>query len=164
MKKIILIVLIFYNISLFGQSSSKLYETGAEYAENGDFVNARKYFEEVIKISPYFCLGHYGLGKLNLYDGGDLEIAERELYAATQLDKKFAKAHFYLGVAYMLREKNLYAIQSFKKAYDYDKSYFHALYNIGAIYDSMGHPFKSVYYYKKYYEELEKDKSDFFEF
>lgn len=164
MKKIFLIILLIFNLRIFAQSSTQLYETGASYAKSGDFENASKYFKETIKISPYYCMGHYGLGKLNLYNGGDLKVAEKELLLATKLDKRFAKAHFYLGVAYMLREKYLYSIKSFKKAYESDKSYFQALYNIGAVYDLMGHPFKSYNYYKKYYVELEKEKSDFFEF
>ena len=49
------------------ENSSELYRAGTEEALSGNYENAEKIFNEVIRLSPDFVLGHYGLGKLYLH-------------------------------------------------------------------------------------------------
>jgi tetratricopeptide (TPR) repeat protein len=144
-------------------NTSELYITGADFAVDGNYIEAERVFKQVIRLSPYYALGHYGLGKVYMYQGGNMRNAIRELKIAVDLDNRLAKAHFYLGVAYYLSEEYALAVTSYKKAFEIDERYVEALYNIGSIYDFMGHPSKSLIYYKKYLDEklLEEEYFDY---
>lgn len=164
-KNLILILTIFiYSFSIFAQNSTQLYNNGVELAKSGNYIEAEKNFVNVIKMSPYYCLGHYGLGKVLMVYKKDLDAAEKEFKIAVKLDSKLSRGHFYLGMIYMFQKKYVYAIKSFWKSYETDDECIEALYNIGSIYDIMGHPFKSRFYYQKYYNEKNKVEEDIFDF
>lgn len=139
------------------QDSSDLYIEGAALAANGQYEEAIQVFHRVIELSPYYALGHYGLGKIYLYYGDGLDLAVKELKLAVLLDDRLAKAHFYLGMAYYLNKQYAYAVTSYKRSYQLDDRYLEAIYNIGSIYDFMGHPNKSLLYYKMYLDEKERE-------
>ena len=83
-------------------------------------------FRKVVEISPYYCLGYYGLGKACLYRGGMLDEAIRNLQTAVKLDRRLVRGHFYLGMAYFMARRYMDAAFSFKSAYAYDDSYIDA--------------------------------------
>ncbi len=160
MKKIIITIMCFFMVSqISAENSSKLYLDGEKLALSGKIDEAKKIFERTIELSPYYCMGHYGLGKVYLYDEYNMELAIKEFRAAVQLDQSFAKAHFYLGMAYMFDMKYVAAIKSFAEAYNKDKSYIEALYNIGVIYDLTGDSVKSAIFFEKYKQKLKEDNS-----
>ncbi|HOU83978.1 MAG TPA: tetratricopeptide repeat protein [Spirochaetota bacterium] len=130
------------------ENSSELYRLGEKEAISGNYDNAEKFFNEVIRLSPSFVLGHYGLGKLYLYKEGKTNEAEKELEKACILDKHFSKAHFYLGLSYFYQKKYIAAIHAFNEAYNTDKTCIESLYNIGVIYDLMDNSLKSKKYFK----------------
>jgi len=130
------------------ENSSELYRTGEKEAILGNYDNAEKIFNEVIRMSPSFVLGHYGLGKLYLHKEGKTHEAEKELKKACELDKHFSKAHFYLGLSYFYQKKYIAAIHAFDEAYNTDKTCIESLYNIGVIYDLMDNSLKSKKYFK----------------
>jgi len=130
------------------ENSSELYRTGEKEAIEGNYENAEKIFNEVIRLSPSFVLGHYGLGKLYLYKENKASEAEKELKSACELDKHFSKAHFYLGLSYFYQKKYIAAIHAFNEAYNTDKTCIESLYNIGVIYDLMDNSLKSKKYFK----------------
>ncbi|MBN1499271.1 MAG: tetratricopeptide repeat protein [Spirochaetes bacterium] len=163
-KFVILLVVAVFSGNIFAENSSDLYKKGAELASSGNFPEAKKIFERTIELSPYFSLAHYGLGKIYLYDGNDIETAIKELKTAVQLDNSFSKAHFYLGMAYMLDRKYVPAMKSFAAAYDRDSSYVEALYNIAVIYDLIGDSVKSAVYFDKYKRKLKEEQINFTEF
>ena len=143
------------------ENSSILYAKAATMAQGGDVEGAIPLFRHVVELSPSFVLGHYGLGKAYLCVDGRLDDAVKELKVATTCDRKFAKAYFYLGIAYMFRRNYDWAIDSFRDAYLADRSFVEALYNIAALYDKMGHPFKSKKFFHDYYSAIKGDNEPF---
>ena len=130
------------------ENSSELYRAGTEEALSGNYENAEKIFNEVIRLSPDFALGHYGLGKLYLHKEGKNYEAEKELKRACELDRHYSKAHFYLGLSYFYQKKYIAALHAFDDAYNTDKTCIEALYNIGVIYDLMDNSLKAKKYFK----------------
>ena len=115
----------------------------------------------VFCAATILVLGHYGLGKAYLYVDGRLDDAVIELKKAVECDRSFSKAHFYLGMAYMFRKDYASAIDSFHQAYLVDRTCIEALYNMGAIFDFMGHPFKSKRYFGEYRAAKQGDNEPF---
>ena len=64
----------------------------------GKYADAADVFRKVIAISPWYALGHYGLGKTSLYLPGEMDDAIKELRTAVELDPELARAYFYLGM------------------------------------------------------------------
>ena len=143
------------------ENSSLLYKKAADMAYSGDVEGAIPLFKKVTELSPSFVLGHYGLGKPYLYVDGRLDDAVIELKKAVECDRSFSKAHFYLGMAYMFRKDYASAIDSFHQAYLVDRTCIEALYNMGAIFDFMGHPFKSKRYFGEYRAAKQGDNEPF---
>lgn len=158
----ILIYLVFFplkNLSSI-ENSAELYKKGARLAIKGKLDNAIDIFKKVIRISPHYCLGYYGLGKAYLYKHGTIDEAIKNLKQAVRLDRNLPKGHFYLGIAYFLSEKYEYALHSFNNAYKYDDSCIEALYNTGVIYDILKKYYKSNLYFKRYLDEKIKKDED----
>ena len=142
------------------ESSSELYQKGARLAISGDLDSAIPVFRKVIGLSPSYCMGHYGLGKAYLYKHGRLNEAVKHLKASVQLDRKFVKGYFYLGIAYFLARNYLHAAQAFKTAYNLDDSYIEALYNLGVVYDIMDNKYASQVYFTKFFDKKVKKEED----
>ena len=156
-----LLLFIFNHHSVFGRpNSSLLYKKGATLAINGEIDKSIKVFKKVVAISPYYCLGHYGLGKAYLHKEGKISDAIKHLKKSIFLDKKFVKGYFYLGVAYYLNENYIQSIHAFKKTYDKDLTFIEALYNIGAVYDLIDKNLESRTYFNKYYREKYREDED----
>lgn len=126
-------------------------------ALNMQFEEAAEKFKRSIELSPYYVLPHYGLGRCYLNIDGKRKEAIREFKIAITLDKNFSSSYFYLGMAYMLEQQYAYALTAFQKAFHYDSTRIEALYNIGAVYDLMGHPNKSLHYYDRYLRTKKTD-------
>ncbi|HRX14696.1 MAG TPA: tetratricopeptide repeat protein [Spirochaetota bacterium] len=157
MKRFILLFLFIFSQIEAAENSTLLYYQGRELALNGDIEAAAEKFKQSIKLSPYYVLPHYGLGRCYLNMEGKRKEAIRELRISIKLDKKFSPAYFYLGLAYMFEKQYAYALNQFKNALLYDNTRTEALYNIGAVYDLMGHPNKSLLYYDQYLRAIKTD-------
>jgi len=142
------------------ENSTELYRKGAKLAVNGELDKAIPVFKKVVEISPYYCLGHYGLGKAYLYKPGMIGDAIRHLKTAVELDRKFVKGYFYLGIAYLIAKKYPLAGRAFKLAYTYDDTYIEALYNIGVVFEIMDRSYQSTVYFNKYLDEKAKEAED----
>ena len=142
------------------ENSTELYRTGARLALGGQLDKAIPIFKQVVEISPYYCLGHYGLGKAYLYKRGMLDEAIKQLRLSVQLDRKLVKGYFYLGIAYLLAKKCGAAARAFKTAYSFDDTYIEALYNIGVVFDIMDKSYDSGVYFNKYINEKMKVEED----
>jgi tetratricopeptide (TPR) repeat protein len=64
---------------------------GVEYAENGQFVEARSSFEEAVRLMPHESVNHSNLG-FSLAVAGDYNSAEQEARTAIQLDPTNTRA------------------------------------------------------------------------
>ncbi len=142
------------------ENSTELYEKGVAMARDGRFDEAIEVFRKVVSVSPWYSLGHYGLGRSYLHKEGMQDDAIRHLKRAVALERDFARGHFYLGMAYFLSEKYVYALHAFREAYKYEETLIEALYNMGAIYDMMGKSYESIIYFRKYKEEKEREEED----
>jgi len=144
------------------ENSTELYERGASLAKKGNMNEAVRIFKEVIRISPSYSLGHYGLGKSYLFFDDRQADAVRHLKICVTLDRSLAKGYFYLGMAYYFSDDYVRSIHSLKTAYTKDQSLVAALYNLSIMYDIINRKYQSLVYYRKYIEELEKDEDDVF--
>lgn len=144
------------------ENSSLLYKKGARLAKAGKINESIKVFKRVVALSPWFCLGHYGLGKAYLHRRGHNKEAIKHLKKATELDRTHAPSYFYLGFAYFLGNKKIHAITSFQRAYDMDESMVEALYNIASLYDMMGNTLKAHLYFRQYRVARERGEDEIF--
>lgn len=142
------------------ENSTELYRTGARLAIGGQLDKAIPIFKQVVEISPYYCMGHYGLGKAYLHKFGMLDDAIKHLSRSVQLDRKLVKGYFYLGIAYLLAKKYRAAARAFKTAYSFDDSYIEALYNIGVVFDIMDKSYEANVYFSRYLNEKVKEEED----
>jgi tetratricopeptide (TPR) repeat protein len=159
---ILILLPLFWGINPAGarENSTELYKEGSRHAINGDIDGAIPIFKRVIAISPFYSLGHYGLGKAYLYKPGRIDDAIKHLRRAVTLDKKLSKGYFYLGLALMFNRSYIHAIHSFSNAYKYDTTSIEALYNIAVIYDMMESQHRANKYYEMYLYQKTKENSD----
>ncbi len=141
-------------------TSSSLYRQASSLAQKGKIDEAIPLFKRVIQINPCYTKGHYGLGKAYLYRENTVTLAIKHLGLAVSMDRKNAKAYFYLGIGYMIHEKYVPAIHAFADAYRNDSTMIEALYNIGAAYDMMGNGVKAKFYFDKYIQRKEGEEID----
>lgn len=142
------------------ESSSDLYRKGARLAIDGQLDKAIQVFSRVVEISPYYCMGHYGLGKAYLHKYGMINDAIRHLRTAVSLDRRYVKSYFYLGMAYFIAKKYTEAARAFKAAYDQDDTYIEALYNLGVVYEIMERSYQSSVYFSRYLGEKTREEED----
>jgi tetratricopeptide (TPR) repeat protein len=158
---VIALIVVLQNGISGAENSSELCRQGFALASRGDIDNAIPLFERAAQLSPRFALAHYGLGKSYLYKPEKIKDAAKELRLAVDCDHKLARAYFYLGMAYMFLKKYDYSISAFYSAYTVDKTYKEALYNIGAVYDIMGHESKSMRFFREY-QRVSRKGNDLF--
>jgi Flp pilus assembly protein TadD len=71
---------------------------GVEYAENGQFAEARNSFEEAVRLMPHESVNHSNLG-YSLAVAGDWNSAEQEARTAIQLNPANTRAKTLLELA-----------------------------------------------------------------
>jgi tetratricopeptide (TPR) repeat protein len=143
-------LLVIASQALAAENSSAIYRQAIRAASAGRIDEAIPLFRKVIQLSPRSTLGHYGLGRSLLYRGETVQDAIKHLSLAASLDRKNAKAYFYLGIAYLFDEKYIPAIHAFSDAYRADSTMIEALYNTGVAYDLMRDYKKASLYFEKY--------------
>lgn len=144
------------------ENSSELYARGARLALDGQLDKAILLFKRVVEISPYYCMGHYGLGKAYLYKYGMTDDAIRHLKRAVNLDRRLARGYFYLGMAYHMALKYPQAIHAYRSAYQFDDTIIEALYNLGVVYEIMEKSYESGLYFRKYSDAKAGEDEDIF--
>lgn len=142
------------------QNSTELYSRAAAQARGGDIDGAVSAFREVLEVNEYYALGHYGLGRALLYKEEKLNEAIRHLRLSVTYDRRLARGHFYLGLAYMLAGKYENALHAFANAYEYDREILEALFNMAVIYDLMKVDYKADRYFQWYVYEKRKQELD----
>ena len=148
--------------ALSRENSTEIYGKGARLALDGQLDKAILLFRKVVEISPYYCMGHYGLGKAYLYKYGMLDDAIRHLKRAVTLDRRLARGYFYLGLAYQMARRYPQAIHAYKSAYQFDDTIIEALYNLGVVYETMEKSYESGLYFTKYGEAKMGQEEDIF--
>ena len=145
-------------VSEAGENSTELYNRGVKLVREGKLDEALEQFNRAAKISPYYALAYYGIGRVYMQKNGEIDKAVKNLEKSVYLDSKFSRGYFYLGLALMFSGKYPQAIHAFDNARRYDKTLIEALYNIAIVYDLMDAKSKSRLYFEKYKKEKKKLK------
>ncbi len=124
----------------------------------GQHDEAIKTFKDVISKSPYYCLGHFGLGRAYMFKKGMIKYAISHLKYSVELDRSFTRGYFHLGIAYLFAKKYTAALYNFELAFRNDESYVEALYNIVILYERLGKWQLSRAWYAKYLESKSRKK------
>jgi len=149
-------------LSAADKNSTEYYNEGLEYAKSGRLELAEQSFKKTIEVNRYYCLGHYGLGRVYMYRPDTMDRAIVHLKKAVELDSDYAPAWFYLGLAQLVTGKYVDSIHSFGSAFEKDNRFVESLYNIGTVYELLGDDYKAFYYYRKYlYQKKILDSSSF---
>lgn len=152
---LLLVLLLCGVTSAAEKNSTAYYNEGLEYAKSGRLDMAEQTFKKTITVNKYYCLGHYGLGRVYMYKPETMDKAIIHLKKAVELDSNYAPAHFYLGIAQLITEKYVDSIHSFNNAFEKDNRFVEALFNIGTVYELLGDDYKAFFYYRKYLYEKE---------
>lgn len=147
------------------ENANELYDRGAQLARTGSYADAIPVLEKAVMLSPYWSTARLALGRVYLSSDipDHINKAIEQLKIAADYDKRSADAWFYLGMAYQLKGDYPHAITSYYQAYTIDDTYIAALYNIGSVYDLMGHRSKAVLFYKRYLD-AKKIEEEYFNF
>lgn len=158
----ILLLLVIFSpaVALGSENSSELYQKGVKEFQQGNIEQAEALFRKVILISPHYTLGYYGLGRVYLTREKDMSQAVKMFRKSVNLDRRYARAWFYLGMASYLDNRFMEALHAYKEAYRLDSSQVEALYNMGVIYDRMNRTWHASYYFRRYKDEKQKEESD----
>lgn len=147
---------------VFSENSTFYYNRGVESFKAGSMTDAETNFKKAVEVNPSYTLGHYGLGRVYLLRKDKVSEAVRELKISVSLDPGLARGWFKLGLAELVSGKYMDSLHSFKEAYDRDKTFIEALYNMGVIYDLLGDEYLAFTYYRQYYRKTKGLKDDFF--
>ncbi len=158
---IIFIIFIFARCTLYAENSTFYYNKGVESFKSGNYADAEIDFKDAIQVNPSYTLGHYGLGRIYILQKGKAPDAIKHLKLSVSLDPGFVKGWFQLGLAELISGKYLESLQSFKQAYEKDKTLIEALYNMGVVYDLLGDNYTAFTYYRLYYRRVKGERDDF---
>lgn len=163
MKKPVLMLLIFLSFQciVYAENSTSFYKKGVESFKAGNITEAEQNFKKAVEANPSYTLGHYGLGRVYIKQKGRIPDAIKHLKHSVSLDPNFSRGWFKLGLAEFLSGKYIDSIHSFREAYDRDKTFVEALYNIGVIYDLLGKEYTAFTYYRLYTVKIKGEKSAF---
>lgn len=157
----IMIFLFLLQITVYAENSTFYYNRGVELFKAGNLSEAEQSFNKSLEINPSYTLGHYGLGRIYMRQKGKVPDAIKHLKRSVSLDPGFVRGWFKLGLAEMLAGRYVESLHSFREAYDRDKTFIEALYNMGVIYDLLGDDYIAFTYYRLYYKKVKGEKSAF---
>ncbi len=115
----------------------KRFQQGLAFRKKGNTRQARKRFEQVLKLQPKHLESLLLLGA-DAYDNGDLRKATNLFRKATKADPKNAAAYFNLGVSLSDQQEHKAAIQNYDKAIKIDSSHANAYNNRGVSQQALG--------------------------
>ena len=138
------------------------YTTGMAYLETGEHENAERCFQAVLEINPLHAPSYVGLGHVYL-KRGHLKQAEKAFRKAfrkaLRKRKNYAPALNGLGMVFRDTDKMRdWAIKYFRSAYQADRGYVEAYYNLAQTYREIGDT-KELDTYKKLVK-VDPDHSD----
>ena len=120
-----------------GHETAKAWFQRALALEEDSPEEARRAYEEVIRLQPAMTDAHINLGLLH-HDLGGLAEAERCYRTALEFEPKLALAHFNLGVVLEDQQKKSEALAAYKQALEYAPDFFEAHCNLAQLYEKLG--------------------------
>ncbi len=140
------------------ENSTELYNKGRESFRAGNMADAESYFKQSVAANQYYCLAHYGLGRVYLSSRGKINDSIIHLKKSVHLDQSFGKGYFYLGMAQLFSGDHIGALHSFEKAYSTDSTLTESLYNMGVIHEYLLKDYRAFTYYRAYFKAIGKKK------
>jgi tetratricopeptide (TPR) repeat protein len=98
---------------------------------------ARRAYEEAIRLNPALADAHINLGLLH-HDLGNLIEAERCYRRALEFQPTLALAHFNLGVVLEDRQKKSAALKAYQEALKHAPGFLEAHCNLAQLYEKLG--------------------------
>jgi tetratricopeptide (TPR) repeat protein len=120
-------------------------------AQAGNLNGAAEHLDRAIELEgskPGVAVPHYLRGKVAL-EQNDYVKASAEFQAAIKARANYAEAWLLLGVARRARLDDAGALNAFRRAAELNPQDFHALYELGSEYLSLGKPQTAVVYLKR---------------
>lgn len=102
------------------------------YIREGDFDNADRALQQVIKLESDYAPAHFLLGYVR-GKRGDLEMAERAVHRCLQLDNRQIRAWFYLGLLRTKRGNPEDAALAFRAVVNLEPDHPHAWLNLAHV-------------------------------
>ncbi len=138
--------------------SDSLYQMGMQLSEQDSLAAAVGQFQAVIKLNKKHAPAFVGLGHVYL-KRGNLKDAEKAFRKALRKQKDYPPALNGLGLVFRNSDKTLdWAIGYFRSAYQADRSYVEAYYNLAQTYREIGNT-RELDAYKKLVK-VDPDHSD----
>jgi tetratricopeptide (TPR) repeat protein len=107
---------------------------------------ARRAYQEALRIRPDFADAHINLGLLH-HNAGELAEAEACYRQALRAEPKLALAHFNLAVVLEDQQKKSAAIAAYEEALKHAPDFFEAHCNLAKLYESLGRKRDAIRHY-----------------
>ena len=122
-------------------------DLGVIHLKLGQFENAITQFKMALEISPNYTLGPMLSG--NIYtDAEHHQEKIEELQKIISENKEYARAHNYLGLAYLQQKNYSTAKHSLLESIKINPKYAKAHNNLGVLYEELGETAKAIESYK----------------
>ncbi len=135
------------NISRNYQDIKSLNDLGVVYLKLAQYSEAIIQFKRALKIDPPYTLGPIFSG--NIYT--DVKVHEdkiKELMKVIDMNREYARAHNYLGLAYLKQNNYSTAKISLLESIKINPKYAKAHNNLGVLYEELGETSKAIESYK----------------
>jgi len=122
-------------------------DLGVIHLKLGQFENAITQFKMALEISPNYTLGPMLSG--NIYtDAEHHQEKIKELQKIIRENREYARAHNYLGLAYLQQKNYSTAKHSLLESIKINPKYAKAHNNLGVLYEELGETAKAIESYK----------------
>ena len=118
------------------EAAHRWFQRAAAFEENSP-EEARRAYQEAIRLYPEFSDAHINLGRLH-HNQGNLGDAEGCYRRALEQDPKLALAHFNLGVVLEDRHKRSAAISAYQEALKHAPDFLEAHCNLAQLFEKLG--------------------------
>ncbi len=122
---------------LINSNVKEILKLGIQKQKEKNFHQAKKYYENAIKIDPEIVFAHYNLGLIN-EKLGNIEEAKKNYVQVIKVKPKFIFSYNNLGIIFQKEGKKEKAIEYFKKVIKLDYKNLSAYNNMGLVYASLG--------------------------
>ena len=136
---------------MFDKKSFNIYEAfklATQYHVNKKFKEAKKLYNEILKIKPDYANALNNLGELFRAEG-EIKKAKICYEKAIKANPNLASSYNNLGLVYKRNKDNIKAKDLFLKSIEIDPNFANPNYNLGIIYKELGDYKKAKSYYEK---------------
>ncbi|MEA2027454.1 MAG: tetratricopeptide repeat protein [Campylobacterota bacterium] len=130
------------------QKAQKLFEKAIGAHKKGELINAKKYYEKLLKLYPTHAITLHNLA--TIYQGVNNFVEAEKLYKKAIYNKPdYFDAYRNLAILYGNNTKNKEAIEYYQKALALNPNDFQLYLNLGNIYKQEKKPIQAIEAYQK---------------